>query len=279
MASVMLGVIRSCASQKLAPDGRFGRVERMKATGFTGTVSFDGEWVEIDHDTRAHIPGLMGKAPGLKTMVNATALKGFIRIPISRIVAVNFKKATGRVAALQGFISFRVEGSDSRIDNRSHFMDANHRDEQRVMFFPQQNTEFKAVADAIHQALGESTRQSAPPSQVTVTAVPASGQSVVGVADELRKLNDLRNEGVISDDEFAMQKARLLGIATVSSPVERLEPTLTSDEVDEIVSPPEPPADAEDTAPSQEFSCSQCQHSFVSEEKLALHTKNFHTVS
>ncbi|MBA2624505.1 MAG: SHOCT domain-containing protein, partial [Acidimicrobiia bacterium] len=33
----------------------------------------------------------------------------------------------------------------------------------------------------------------------------------VDVADQLRKLASLRDEGILSDEEFAAQKARLLG--------------------------------------------------------------------
>ncbi|HEX8976678.1 MAG TPA: SHOCT domain-containing protein, partial [Solirubrobacteraceae bacterium] len=38
---------------------------------------------------------------------------------------------------------------------------------------------------------------------------PQKGLSV-SVADELRKLSELRSEGILTDEEFATQKARLL---------------------------------------------------------------------
>ena len=40
---------------------------------------------------------------------------------------------------------------------------------------------------------------------------PASSGPPVDVADQLRKLASLRDEGILSDEEFAAQKARLLG--------------------------------------------------------------------
>lgn len=43
---------------------------------------------------------------------------------------------------------------------------------------------------------------SAPPSDALPSAL---------IADELRKLADLREEGILTDSEFAAQKARLLG--------------------------------------------------------------------
>lgn len=42
-------------------------------------------------------------------------------------------------------------------------------------------------------------------------AAPAAAPSAASVADELKKLAELRDAGVLSDDEFAAQKAKLLG--------------------------------------------------------------------
>jgi hypothetical protein len=44
----------------------------------------------------------------------------------------------------------------------------------------------------------------------TPAAAPAAGLNSALVADELRKLADLRAQGILTDDEFAAQKARLL---------------------------------------------------------------------
>lgn len=49
----------------------------------------------------------------------------------------------------------------------------------------------------------------APPA--AAPAAPASGGSPVDMADQLRKLAQLRDEGILSDEEFAVQKQRLLG--------------------------------------------------------------------
>jgi hypothetical protein len=39
---------------------------------------------------------------------------------------------------------------------------------------------------------------------------PAGAAPAVDVADQLRKLAELRDQGVLTDDEFAAQKAKLL---------------------------------------------------------------------
>jgi hypothetical protein len=46
---------------------------------------------------------------------------------------------------------------------------------------------------------------------VPPTRSPASSAHV-GVADEIRKLADLRDDGLLTDDEFAQQKRRLLDL-------------------------------------------------------------------
>lgn len=45
---------------------------------------------------------------------------------------------------------------------------------------------------------------------------PAAVGGPVDVADQLRKLAELRDEGVLTDDEFDAQKARLLGPSTAA---------------------------------------------------------------
>jgi len=46
-----------------------------------------------------------------------------------------------------------------------------------------------------------------PPSPTSAAAAPPA----VGVAEELRQLAELKNSGVLTDEEFEAQKARLLG--------------------------------------------------------------------
>jgi len=44
-----------------------------------------------------------------------------------------------------------------------------------------------------------------------ILRIAASGKQPANVADELFKLNELRKEGVLSEEEFAAQKQKLLG--------------------------------------------------------------------
>jgi hypothetical protein len=67
------------------------------------------------------------------------------------------------------------------------------------------------VSDARQKKLVE--RQSQYIHQVNpVAAAPAAAAAApVDVADQLKKLADLRDQGILSDEEFAAQKAKLLG--------------------------------------------------------------------
>lgn len=70
-------------------------------------------------------------------------------------------------------------------------------------------TEFRVTkreAEDVKGLLLRLMNQSAP----TAGAAPSMGLGP-SVADELRKLGELRDSGVLSDAEFAQQKARLLG--------------------------------------------------------------------
>jgi hypothetical protein len=60
----------------------------------------------------------------------------------------------------------------------------------------------------------ETTPPTAPPSGVPPTSAPpgaTSSSDTSLIADELIKLADLHKRGVLTDEEFAAQKARLLG--------------------------------------------------------------------
>ena len=55
---------------------------------------------------------------------------------------------------------------------------------------------------------GQQQQQYAPPPQAPPPAAPAAGPSM---ADQLQQLAALHQQGVLSDDEFAAAKAKVLG--------------------------------------------------------------------
>ncbi len=44
----------------------------------------------------------------------------------------------------------------------------------------------------------------------SASSVPMRPPAAIDVADQLRKLADLRDQGILTEDEFAAQKAKLL---------------------------------------------------------------------
>jgi hypothetical protein len=148
----------------------------VEAKGVNGSVSFDGQFVTISRS------GLMARA---------TVGKGEKRIPISSVTAVQWKPPSKMV---RGFIQFSVLGGNER---RSGFgkqtMDA-AKDENSVVVGWTQVAEFEELRAEVEAAVGR----------------PSLAPSAPSAADELKKLAELRDAGVLSDAEFEAEKAKLL---------------------------------------------------------------------
>jgi hypothetical protein len=153
----------------------------MTANGHTGQVHFDGTYITI---TRKGF------------LARASVGKGEKRIPLGSVSSVQWKPAGGLV---NGFIQFEIPGQGgSRSAFGKQTTDA-ARDENSVVFTKKQMPEFERLRGVIEQAIA--ARHNAP----SQTAAPVS------VADELAKLAALRDQGLLSPQEFEQQKARLLG--------------------------------------------------------------------
>jgi hypothetical protein len=153
------------------------------AKGVNGQVTVDNDFVTIGRK------GFVAKMTG-----NAT--KGEKRIPIGAIAAVQFKKP----GMTNGYIQFTVPGGN---ESRRGVFDASS-DENTVMFNRGDLSEFEKIRAAVEQQI--ISRAAAPVPTTVVHQAPAAS-----LADELAKLAALRDQGVLTDDEFAVQKTRLLG--------------------------------------------------------------------
>lgn len=121
------------------------------------------------------------------TIIPRALYHGFIgekRIPYSSITAVQFKEAGGWLA---GFIQFSIKGG-------SEWRGQVNQDENALQFEKDCNAEFLALRDFVEARMAS-----------------ASAPQSLSVADELVKLAALRDQGVLTDDEFSLQKAKLLG--------------------------------------------------------------------
>lgn len=154
--------------------------EVVSAKGVNGQVEFDGTFITINRK------GLMARG---------TVGKGEKRIPLSSVSAVQWKPPS---KLIRGFIQFTVPGGN---EGRSRFgkqtQDA-AKDENAVVVGWTQVTEFEVLRSAIDTAIM---------ARETGGQAPASSST----ADEIKKLVDLRDSGALSEDEFAAQKAKLLG--------------------------------------------------------------------
>ncbi len=71
-----------------------------------------------------------------------------------------------------------------------------------------------AVSNRVSRRQGErwaqqEEAQQAPPPAAPAPAVPAGGEQ--SVIDQLKQLGELKQQGILTDEEFAAQKAKLLG--------------------------------------------------------------------
>ncbi|MFK0300294.1 DUF4429 domain-containing protein [Brevundimonas sp. NPDC090276] len=146
----------------------------IQAKGHNGQMSFDGQNVTI---SRKGVLGFLTQG-----------LKGDKIIKLSSITAVQFK-AVGMITS--GYLQLSLMGGN---ESRGGVFDATQ-DENTVMFVKKQEKDFEGLRDAIQAALN------APRNDVS-----GSSSSI----DQLEKLANLLDRGVITDAEFQAQKAKLL---------------------------------------------------------------------
>ena len=154
----------------------------VSANGYTGQVHFDGTYIIT----------ITGKGFVARLFVG----KGEKRIPLGSVASVQWEPAGGRV---NGFIQFEIPGQGGTRSAFGRQTSDAARDENSVVFTARQMPEFERVRWVIDQAIA--TRHNAP-SQV---------RAPVSVADEMAKLAALRDQGLLSLQEFEQQKTRLLG--------------------------------------------------------------------
>ncbi len=148
----------------------------IEASGQGGQLAFDGQYVTITRN------GFLARA---------THGRGDKKIPTAAISAVQWKPA----GLTNGFIQLSIGGADRQAAKGHRTMNA-AKDENSVVFTKKQQPAFETLRAALEQAIaGQHT-----------PAAPAAS-----VADELGKLAELHRQGVLSDQEFAAEKRRLLG--------------------------------------------------------------------
>lgn len=155
----------------------------VRVTGSDGsTLAFDGTMIEI---TR-------------KGGFGSSHRKGTKRVPVRTVAAVQFKEPGLTV----GFIQFTIGSDQKSLRKGGSAMDA-VKDENAVVFNRKGRDEFARLRDLIDAAMASPIDQAR-----SRSAAPASHTG--SLSDELIKLVALRDSGVLTEQEFATQKARLL---------------------------------------------------------------------
>jgi hypothetical protein len=150
-------------------------VAELYARGSNGLITIDGDWLTIDRT-------------GFGRAGHSQADR---RIPLESITAVQLRQA--RVFS-DGFIRFMVDGSPEFRGGLQNAM----RDENAVTFGRRQTREFNIVRAAVEQH---------------ITAHHGGARSGAGepdIAEQIRKLGELRDQKLITEQEFEAKKAELL---------------------------------------------------------------------
>jgi len=148
----------------------------MEVAGVNGQVVVDDNWVTI-------------KRKGAMAMLTQ-GIKGDKRIPISNIISVQFKNAN---AMVNGYIQFATASGEG-----THGINQATADENTVMFRKNQMADFEKLRDHLENLIANRMNS-------------GGKSSSLDVADELAKLAKLRDQGILSEDEFSKMKAKLLG--------------------------------------------------------------------
>jgi hypothetical protein len=149
----------------------------MEVSGVNGQIVVDENWVTI-------------KRKGAMAMLSQ-GIKGDKRIPVTNIISVQFKNAN---AMVNGYIQFATASGES-----ARGISQATADENTVMFKKSQMADFEKLRDHLEDLISRRMNGGG--------GAPAP----VDVADELAKLAKLRDQGILSEEEFAKAKAKLLG--------------------------------------------------------------------
>ncbi len=133
--------------------------------------------------------GLVIRRKGVASFLSQ-GLQGEKRIPFSSITSIQFKEP----GITTGYIQFGLLGG---VEKRGGVFDAT-KDENTVLFVSTALGNFRRLREIVESKIGQAHRTPGP-----------SIVSSATYAEELTRLADLRDRGVLSDEEFGDEKARL----------------------------------------------------------------------
>ncbi len=123
--------------------------------------------------------------------LNKGMFKGAKSIPFTAITAIQHKKV-GRITS--GYVQFTLAGGN---ESKGGILDAT-KDENTFMYVTKHKKVVTEIIDFIEKRRAE-------------LSSPGASTTPLSMADELKKLADLKEQGILTDEEFDTQKAKLLG--------------------------------------------------------------------
>ncbi len=150
----------------------------IRAKGANGELKFDGDVVTVE------------KSRMLRETLTDNYMQGVKTVRVEDLTSVSFQPVR---FGLQGYIQLCVVGVTPPRDHREMMRDLN-----TVFFEKRQQPEFESLQHALNKAINEQVGKKAP-------AAPSSSP-----LDELKKLKDLLDAGVISQAEFEAMKTKLM---------------------------------------------------------------------
>jgi hypothetical protein len=151
-------------------------MEELYVKGVNGQIRIDGDWLTIE---RKGFRGRIGHS------------KGDRRIPLASITAVQMRPA-GTFA--NGFIRFTVPGSP---ELRGGLSNAG-KDENAVIFNKKEANDFERVREAVESYI------------VGHHARPAPTAATPDISEQIKKLGELRDQGLVTEEEFETKRDELL---------------------------------------------------------------------
>jgi hypothetical protein len=153
----------------------------VEVKGHNGTIVFSTDFVTI-------------KRTGF--IARGTLGKGEKRIPVASINAIQWKPAG---AMFNGYIQFTIGGGNEVRSQFGHQTKSAVKDENSVVFMKKQMPAFQALREQIEGVIAQRGR-------------PASVAAAVArdPLDQLKQLSELRDAGIVTEEEFAAKKVSIL---------------------------------------------------------------------
>lgn len=168
---------------------KMNKVENMIVRGINGTINF-------------HINKIVIERKGVISFLSQ-GLKGDKTIYLSDISAIQFKNAG---IFTNGYIQFSFYGG---IENKGGIFDATQ-DENTVMFNLEQEKDFIALNHHLNIALSNLKKEKINEKIQEKTEVKKDSE--IAYLFEIEKLAELRDRGILTEEEFSLKKKQLLGI-------------------------------------------------------------------